>query len=505
MHGTRMNRRGFLVATGAAAAGTLVPGALSAIPAPTAQAAPRASGGHSFVTRPDLHPAMVEMLIHGDEALAGYVFLTPMPAPTANATAAEPRQPGQAGPLIVDNDGSPVWFAPAPEGEVATTLQVQRYRGEPVLTWWQGSIMVPPGYGTGVFVLADAAYETIATVRMGNGREADLHDMVITPQDTALLMAYVTIDYDLSPVGGPAEGKLIDCVVQEVDIATGDVLSDWSCVEHVDIAESFRPLPEDPAVPWDFFHINSVEPDAADTVLISARSTHAIYRMDRRTGEVRWRLNGSNSDFAMGAGTPFVWQHDARRLSDGTISLYDNAGPGGGDRSRGMILAVDEDAMIAELVRETFSPEGLLAPNMGNNHVVQEGHCVIGWGGVPFYSEFDADERCVLHGRFDDGVASYRAFRFAWEGTPNDTPSAAGRLTDEEVTSVFASWNGATRVASWRVLAGPNEDALAPVQEAPRDGFETRVDIQGMQPFVAVEALDADGVVLGLSPAVAVE
>ncbi|QGK70090.1 hypothetical protein GIY23_11645 [Allosaccharopolyspora coralli] len=505
MPGMRMNRRGFLAVTGAAAAGTLVPGALSGLPVPAAQAAPRAFGGHSFVTRPDLHPAMVEMLVPGDGALPGHVFLTPMPTASMNAKAPAPREPVEAGPLIVDNNGAPVWFAPTPQGQVATTLQVQRYRGEPVLTWWQGAVTVPPGYGNGEFVLANTSYETIATVRMGNDLQADLHDMIITAGDTALLMAYVTIDYDLTPVGGPADGKLIDCVVQEVDIATGEVLAEWSCAEHVDITESFLPLPEDPAAPWDYFHINSVHPDGAGAVLVSARNTHAIYRMDRGTGEVYWRLNGSSSDFGMGAGTPFVWQHDARRLPDGTISLYDNAGAGGGDRSRGVILAVDEDALTAELVRETFSPEGLLAPNMGNNHVLPEGHCVIGWGGVPFYSEFDAEDRCVMHGRFDDGVASYRAFRFAWDGAPPDTPAAAGRVAPEEVTTVFASWNGATRVVTWRVLAGPNEDELAPVQDAARNGFETRVDVQGVHRFVAVEALDADSAVLGVSPAVAVE
>jgi hypothetical protein len=64
---------------------------------------------------------------------------------------------------------------------------------------------------------------------------------------------------------------------------------------------------------------------------------------------------------------------------------------------------------------------------------------------------------------------------------------------------VYASWNGATRVAAWSVLAGPTATTLHPAAQAPRSGFETAIALPaGMAgPYVTVQALDATGAVLG--------
>lgn len=491
----RVTFRGVAVA---AVVSTLVGGASTVLGTaePGSPVAPTATAEHHFVTRPDLVPPMVDVRTPATGTEPGSVFLAPI-NPSTMGIGADSQVAGQPGPLIVDDAGQPVWFAPTAQG-AAMGLEVQQYQSKPVLTWFEGSVIVPPGLGRGEYVILDESYREVARVAAGNGLRADLHDMVITPQNTALLLAYRDVQRDLTGIGGPADATVTEGVVQEIDIASGDVLFEWHSLDHVGEGESFLPLPEDPAEPWDYFHVNSVELDGDGGLLLSARNTHAVYRIDRGTGAVHWRLNGKKSDFRMGEGTGFEWQHDARRQEDGTLTVFDN-GAKPKDRSRGLVLDVDEQARTTELVRADNRSEAQLSPNMGNYQALGNGHAFTGWGGAPGFTEFGPDGTVLFDATVSGGMASYRSFRAPWVGRPLDLPVAAGVFGEGESTNVYASWNGATEVRGWRVLAGPDPASLQPVQEAARSGFETAVEIPGRQAYVAVEALGASGEVLGTS------
>ncbi|RRO16749.1 hypothetical protein EIL87_12695 [Saccharopolyspora rhizosphaerae] len=490
------------------AAAPLVPAALSgaasssAASSGTAKAAPRVGAlGADLVSRPDLHPPLMEIITPASGTERGHVLLTPTGAHTMDPSAAAPRGPIQPGAMLMDDTGQAVWFGPAAEG-VNFDLKVQQYQGKPVLTCWEGKVVVPPGFGHGTFVVLDETYTRIAEVAPVNGLTGDLHEFIITPQDTALVLAYREVRVDTTPVGGQPNSKVLEGVVQEIDIASGELLFEWNSLQHIGLDESFYPVPTDPEEFHDYIHLNAICEDG-DALLISARCTHAIYRIDRTTGEVTWRLCGRTSDFEMGEDAAFAWQHDVRRHEDGTISLFDNADAAGRGKSRGMTLEVDEAAGAATLLRSAESPEGLLAPNQGNAQVLPHGHMFVGWGGEPYFTEFGPDDEVLFHGRFAEQMGSYRAHRAEWVGKPTEPPAVAGKPGDG-VTSVYASWNGATEVATWRVFAGPDEGNLAPVTDAPKTGFETRLDVDGTHPVVAVEALDTTGAVLGRSPAVGV-
>lgn len=452
------------------------------------------SDSHAFVTRPDLHPPVIDMLTPARGTEPGSTFLAPMPVSAPESE--------RDGPMIADDQGQPVWFAPDAPGVTTMDHKVQQYQGAPVMTWWQGGITMPPGFGRGEHVIMDQSYRQIATVRAGNGVQADLHDFEITPQNTALLVGYRDVQRDLTPIGGAPNAMVTEGVVQEVDIATGDVLFEWNSTAHVPEDESFVPPPPDPAVPWDYFHINSVELDGEGNLLVSARNTHAAYQINRSSGAVNWRLNGKKSDFQMGPGAGFEWQHDVRRLPDGSISVFDNGAPPK-DRSRGTTLQVDETARTAGLAREDNRPVPLLSASMGNYQALAGGNAFAGWGEADGFTEFGPDSSVRMDGKLPEGMASYRAFRFPWVGRPLDAPAVAGQ-SEGAGTAVRASWNGATEVRSWRVLAGPDSQHLRPVQEGPRTGFETRIDAPGHEAYVAVEALDSSGAVLGTSPPVQV-
>jgi len=491
------------------AAAPAVPAALAGASS-TAQAAERSGSvhtkaGQSLVSRPDLHPPLVEITTPAAGTEPGYVLLTPAGANVLDAEAVAPRAAVQPGALIMDNTGQPVWFAPpAQGGTVIANLQVQQYQGKPVLTHWEGTVMVPPGFGYGQYAILDETYTRIATIKAANGLQGDMHELVITPRGTALIVIYNEVRVDTTPVGGQPNSKVLEGVVQEIDIASGELLFEWRSLQHVGLDESAYPVPKDPEAWHDYIHLNAVCEDG-DALLVSARCTHTVYRIDRRTGEITWRLGGQRSDFRLGPDAAFAWQHDVRRQPDGTITVFDNADPAppGRGKSRALALRVDENAKTADVVRSNESPEGLLAPNQGNNQVLANGHLFVGWGGKPYFTEFGQRDEVLFHGRFTESITSYRSYRSAWVGRPLDAPAVAG-TPGNGVTSVYACWNGATEVTGWRVLAGPDAQHVAPVLDAPKSGFETRIDVGGAQPFVAVQALDAGGNVLGTSATVPV-
>lgn len=466
-----------------------------------------------YLTRPDLTPPAVEV-VTATSSSPGLVCLAPK------------RGGAQAGPLIVDGRGEAVWAAPLPAGEVAADLRVQTYGGRPVLTWWEGRSA--EGRGTGELVIVDETYDEVARLQTGGGLDADFHEFRLTDEGTALLIAYTPEPADLSGVGGPAQGHEFESVIQEVDVATGDVVFEWRAGDHVPVTDTYSEITDDEPgteeAPLDWFHANSVAPGPDGTLLVSARNTHAVYAVDRATGEVRWRMGGKSSDIAMGAGTAFEWQHDAQWHGGTRISLFDNhASTTGGEASRALVLDVDTRAKTAELVTELRHPEGVSAGTQGNTQLLDGGATFVGWGSEGQATEYSAAGEIVFDATFAP-ADSYRAYRCAWSGRPTEPPDVTVRPVDEAPAAstgaaaagdgsgdgdeaggveVAVSWNGATEVATWRILAGDGDD-LTTVAEVRRHGFETVATI-GRADVVAVEALDAKGAVLERSPAVTVE
>ena len=486
----RHTRREFLQVAGAGAVGAVVLNALGCRPADwisTIASSGQSGSTQSFRSRPDLRPPTVGVNVPAAGSVApGYVFV------------AVKKGAGQDGPMIMDNQGRLVWFS---KDRYATDFKVQTYKGEPVLTWWQGGVVA--GHGEGEYVIFDSSYQEVRRVKAGNGYKGDLHEFSITPQDTALLTIYNEARTDLSPIGGRRDGSVWDGIAQELDLETGEVLFEWHSLDHVGVGESYRGPGEDPEAPVDYFHINSIEVEPDNNFLIDAKGTYAVYKIERRTGEVLWRLGGKKSDFEMGPGTRTVSQHDARRQEDGTITIFDNgAPPEVHDQSRGIVVELDEDAMKATLVRSYTHPEKPLSTSQGNMQVLPGGNVFIGWGTEPYSSEYDKDGELLFDVQFSGETQSYRAFRQEWSGRPAEDPAVVAEKAKGDKVNIYASWNGATEATTWRVLAGPDPEGLEPVGSVPWEGFETAVAIRTDEPYVAVRAEDDSGRVLGTSEAV---
>ncbi len=439
----------------------------------------------SFRSRRDLRPPVVTVSTQSPLVAPGDEFVAPYSGP------------GQAGPMILDQHGGLVWFKPLPPYESASDLRVQEYGGKPVLTWWQGDISVH-GYGLGEGVIADQSYTDIAHVLAGNGLRADLHELQLTPQGTALVTAYDPISCDLAAAGGSSDGAVMDTDFQEIDVRTGLVELQWTSLDHVAMGESFESVHKSSrGSPFDYFHINSVAPGPAGSLLISARNTWAIYDLDSRSGQILWRLGGRHSTFALGAGVPTAWQHDARELADGSLSIFDNgASPGVHSQSRGIVVSLDAAHRSATLLDQFVHPTPLLADSQGDLQALPNGDWFIGWGQVPDFSELSPSGQLLFDAHFPPHTQSYRSLRFAWTGTPAHRPTFAIRPGPNGGGAVYASWNGAL-VTGWRVLAGQSADALVPVAEATRAGFETEIQLPSavLGPYFTVQALGGAGAV----------
>lgn len=441
----------------------------------------------NFRTTPALFPPAISLTrATADEAAPGYLFIAPK------------QGAGRNGPMIVDDQGDLVWFRQLAPHAIAMDFRVQRYRGEPVLTWWEGR-GIDAGYGKGEFVIADERYREIARFGVGGryaARQGDLHEFLVTARGTALVMIYDEARADLSPLGGSEDARVLDGVVQEIDIRTGRVVFEWRGRDHLDPDESYFQLPDDPRQPYDYLHLNSIDVDRDGNLLLSARHTSAVYKIDRRTGEVIWRLGGRESDFEIAEEAVFASQHDARRGPGGRITLFDNGGPVGPVRqeSRAIALELDRHDMTAALAREYAHPDGPSSESQGNAQFLPKGRVLIGWGSAPIVSELSRDGELLFDARFSDADnETYRAYRLPWSGHPVTRPAVSTEAGLDGSLTVYVSWNGATEVDRWQVLTGSGPDALEPVATQAREGFETPITVSTDEPRVAVTALDASG------------
>jgi Arylsulfotransferase (ASST) len=442
----------------------------------------------SFYTLPDMHPPVLTVTTPDSDPAAGDVLTTNGPGP------------GQYGPLIYTPTGRLVWFDALPEGEAAENLSQQTYGGQRVLTWWRGHVL-SLGFGQGEDIVMNPRYQTIARIAGGNGLKADLHDFQIVSHDVAYITAYNPIRCNLTSVGGAPGGAIVDTAIQQVDMKTGLVRWEWHSLDHVGPSESEVETPSGPA-PWDYFHLNSIDPRPDGGLLITARSSWAGYRLEGGSGKVLWRLGGNRSSFKMGPGTRMAWQHDGRVLANGEITFFDDgSNPPIHRQSRAIRIKLDLKAREARLVSSyTHRNPPLLAASQGNMQTLANGNTLVGYGGVPAISEFGKDGSLLFDAHQPYDMSFYRAFRFPWTGRPLSPPAVLATLNDTgEETIVHASWNGATEVASWRVLAGQHPGSLKAQAEIGADGFESSTTLPVKYAYAAVQALDAAGHALGTS------
>jgi EmrB/QacA subfamily drug resistance transporter len=457
---------------------------------------------YSFVSEPGLHPPVARAAVVPkdlNQLPQGYIFM-------ANFfDLSRPPIAGQSGPMIYDNHLAPVWFRPVPVDVVASNLARQTYEGKPALSWWQGELTNAGATTSGEDVVVNQHYQQIATVKGADRWIPTLHELVIRGNH-AWVTANKNIPIDLSKYGGAYNGALIDSAVQEYDLPTGKLLYSWDALDHIPLSDSYASLPTN-GFPWDAYHVNAIDLKSDGTFVVSMRNTWAAYQVDRSTSKIRWTLGGKHSTFRLGSRADFSWQHDVTLHPDSTLTMFDDHCcqiTGGGTYvsptapSRGLTLKLDQTAHTATLATEYSHGASFDADYMGSAQPLRNGNTFIGWGSQPFFSEYSPQGKLIFDAVLPRPDLSYRATVEQWVGLPLYPPAGAARASGGK-TTVYASWNGATQVAAWRVLGGSSASALTPLESTAKSGFETAIAVRQSDHTFKLQALDANGRVIGTS------
>lgn len=442
-------------------------------------------------SRPDLNGAPgARILKSTGREQPDYIFLSIM-GRSPNGTAA------------FDNAGHLLWWNPGHTPQIQD-ISLVHYDGQSLLQWFEGQSIAD--FGQGERVLVNNHYEQVATVRAQSGPPLDLHAFLVTPQGTALCDAFEPRIMDLTSIGGAKNTTVYGWLVEEIDIATGKTLFTWSSFDHVDFAESVIAPPTSPGNWYDYFHGNSIDFAPDGNLIISARNTSTIYKLDRTSGEVLWRLRGARTGVAPSPSISlqprsesFWMQHDARWNADGTLSMFDDGGgPPYEHSARGLVLTIDEHAATAT-VKQAFDL-GLRVSYQGSTRLQPNGNWLVDWGELGRITEFSPAGDIVFDMAFSG--QSYIAVRSPWAGIPPRPPDVAAERAGTGTARVWASWNGSTNVRSWRVLAGSDPHSLAPAGIFPWADLETAMTVHTTGTVLAVEALDGQGHSLATSRAI---
>lgn len=411
--------------------------------------------------------------------------------------------PSQQGPLIIDSSGRMVWFlplSPRPSpAHRAFNVRVQTYRGEPVLTWFEGAVV--SAHGLGHYEIVDQQYRRVAQVHAGHGYQGDLHEFLLTDTGTALFTCYGRA---IGNLPGGRRGPYFYGIAQEVDVASGRVLFQWRSDQHVALSASYERVPDKSSSTWDYFHINSIAIDPTDqNLLISSRNTWAVYKVNRKTGRVMWKLGGKGSNFRMGRGTHFAFQHHVTLHPGGILTIFDNEGgpPKEASQSRGLVLSINESARSAHFRRQFHHRPPVMSEALGSVQLLSGGHTFMGWGASSYFSEYGSSGQVLFDGRLSPGTSSYRAFKETWNGAPTGSPAVHVARTGSSA-HVYVSWNGATGVDQWSVWGGPDDRRLTHLGVAHVAGFETEITIPDAPKLVVVQAIGGSGSVLAKTSAV---
>jgi Arylsulfotransferase (ASST) len=501
------------VATAAACACAMLVGAAGASAA--APGAYTTKGAWTFVSAPKLHPPKLSTIgtAQTSKLAPGYFM-------TSNFKILALNEPmvGEGGPLILDRNLQPMWFLPVGTNQFASNLEAQTYNGKPVLSWWQGVVTATGATTSGEDVVVDQHYRTVATLKGANGWVISEHEMIISGAD-AWVTAYKNVPMNLKPYGGSANGTVIDTAVQEYDLKTGQLLYSWDALNpggtpNISLSQSQQKAL--PGIPWDAYHLNSIQLTGHETFLVSLRNTWSAYLVNRTTNAIEWTLSGNPrlSSFKIPAAAQFHWQHDVQLHKGNVVSVFDDACCGitsvsangkvqYGAKSgptRGLVLKLNPTAHTGSLVRQYVRTknESFDTVYLGNTDLLPDGNVAVGWGSQPYFSEYSKSGKQLLSADWPIPDISYRVYVQNWVGRPYFPPSGAVRSSHGKDT-VYASWDGATQVVSWRVLAGSDTKHLKLVATRAKGGFETAIALGSTNKTYEVQALDAKGHILGTS------
>lgn len=480
-----------------------------------------ASANSQYKSRPDLAPLVLNITVPAtDDTADGLLFFNPSSTfpPVTN------HGPAQEAPYIFTDKGELVWSGFGYAAPGAENFRVQKFKGEDVLSIFEGSHNSPMGHGHGHTTIFNNRYQAIQRVQGAGHRLADQHEFLIFNDTEAIFSIFEPEYHDLSAYGGREDQSwIINNRLQKVDVETNNLLWEWSSLDHVDPADSNVTLQDgqggtgvNSSQAWHYFYMNAADVNPSEnTLLFSARFMCTIFKVDGETGEVIWRLGGDKSNFTLGEGVEFCWQHDTRfhqsfqghesKGSKEIISFFDNAAHTDVDEnkdpltirpySEGKVVEVDTEKKTATLLASFRAPGDLSAQSQGNTQILDNDNALVNWGFKGDVSEHRPDGTPIFFAHFGsgelgEGVQNYRAYKFNWHGYPTEDPAVVAFSNDDgDGVTVYVSWNGDTETKVWRFF-DENHNYLG---ESKRTGFETKFDSDKNAQSIIAEAYNSEG------------
>ncbi|WVO16591.1 hypothetical protein L204_104270 [Cryptococcus depauperatus] len=249
------------------------------------------------------------------------------------------------------------------------------------------------GYGNGNASILDQRYQISANISSSfAGSGIDFREVLLTTNKTVLVTIYVNEQCDLSSMG--------------------ETIFTWKSIDHINPIGCYNePGSTDISEfnPWIYFHINSIEKSFEGNYLISSRYCHALYLIAASTGEILWTIGSKNSSFAMG-------------------DVY--------------------SIMLPPLGR-TYSPwNRTVSKSQGSIQQQSNSNYLVGWGQMPFVSEYASDDTLISSVQFGAGnVQGYRILRQRWTAYPATKPIIfVIHNSNNDQYEVYTSWNRATEI-----------------------------------------------------------
>ncbi len=355
---------------------------------------------HSDIDTPDDFPGLE--ILHYTQPAPGY-FLISTPSISGFSPYIQ----------IIDPHGTPVFYR-----EYDEHCSDFKFTGQNKLMHFYGSSSLP---ASKCYYILNNHYQIIDTLKMQNGYMVDSHEGLLLENGNTILMAYDAqiVGMDTVVNGGSPFASVVGLVIQETD-SSDNVIFQWRSWDHFAITDAYA---EDLTTGHiDCVHGNSLEIDNDGHLLLSSRHLNEITKINRNTGAIIWRFGPKalNNMFTFTNDTVgFTYQHDARRLANGNLTLYDNGNLHDPLFSQAIEYELDEENLTASRVWNYINDPAIFAPATGSTRRLPNGNTLIGWGSVdvvsPNFTEVDANNQKCWEAILPDWVHCYRVLKGQWK------------------------------------------------------------------------------------------
>jgi len=346
--------------------------------------------------------------------------------------------------MILDNSGNPLWYQ-----QVSDRRRDFKLQKDGRLT-----MLIRSGYGGGSHIALDSTYTVVDTFFYPAGYSIDEHELQVLPNGHYFLIVADRQRIDMSKLveGGNPSATVLGNHVAEMD-ANDNCILIWRSWDHFNITDAIH---EDLTAAFiDYVHMNAIEIDHDDQLLISSRFQNEVSKIDRETGEFIWRLGGVNNQFEwVNDDNHLAYQHDIRVLSNGHYTVFDNGNRRSPIFSRGLEFAVDTVAMTVTKIWEFREDPDIYAKYMGNTQRLPNGNTLINWAvsDAPKLTEVRPDGSKAFEMDFLKSYECYRVFRFPWKGKAA-VPYLLAESREDHITLIFNKF-GDPNVTGYNIYGG---------------------------------------------------